>query len=298
MTSVNAFTIAAPAKINLYLHVIGRRDDGFHQLDSLVAFAGIQDTLTFLAADALVLEIEGPFAPQLRTATDNLVLQAARALANISGVDGGARIVLTKRLPLASGIGGGSADAAATLKGLVRLWGIKPCPVDLHNLALKLGADVPVCLNGRAVFIGGAGEELSPPLALPAASLVLVNPGIALSTPAVFKSREQIDGQNHGPGRFDCAPKDLPELIAILKARHNDLAPAALKMAPEIGEVLAELECCAGALIARMSGSGATCFCLFADPGEAAAATFKLSSEHPNWWVRACSLEADINHLN
>jgi 4-diphosphocytidyl-2-C-methyl-D-erythritol kinase len=298
MTSFNAFSIAAPAKINLYLHVTGRRDDGFHQLDSLVAFASMQDTLTFFPADDLVLEIEGPFAPVLRTATDNLVLQAARALADMSGVDGGARIVLTKRLPLASGIGGGSADAAATLKGLVRLWGIRPRPRDLYKLALKLGADVPVCLNGRAVFIGGAGEELSPPLALPAASLVLVNPGIALSTPAVFRGRAQIDDQNHGFGRFDCGPKDLTELIAILKTRHNDLAPAALKMAPEIGEVLAELECCAGALITRMSGSGATCFCLFADPGEAAAATFKLSSERPNWWVRACSLEADINNLN
>jgi 4-diphosphocytidyl-2-C-methyl-D-erythritol kinase len=298
MSSPPSFSIVAPAKINLYLHVIGNRDDGFHNLDSLVAFAGIQDTLQFTPADDLSLEIEGPFAPELATASDNLILQAARALAQMAGVTEGAHIRLTKRLPLASGIGGGSADAAATIKGLVRLWDIKSEPRDLQKLALTLGADVPVCLNGRAVFMGGIGEELSPAPALPSASLVLVNPGVALSTPAVFMERAQLTVRNSAPGRFDYSPNDIAELAAILKTRRNDLAPAALKMAPVIGQVLAELEGCAGALMARMSGSGATCFGLFEDPGEAAAATLKLSNERPDWWVRAGSLEADINRLN
>ena len=298
MTTPHAFSIAAPAKINLYLHVTGRRDDGFHHLDSLVAFAGIQDTLKFTPADDLSLDAEGPFAPELAVVPDNLVLQAARALAKMAGVAGGAHIELTKRLPLASGIGGGSADAAATLKGLVRLWDIKPEPQDLQKLALTLGADVPVCLNGRAVFMAGIGEELTPAPTLPAASLVLVNPGVALSTPAVFKERAKMEVQDSAPGRFDYSPKDSAELVAILKTRRNDLAPAATRMAPVIAQVLAELEGCSGALLARMSGSGATCFCLFEYPGEAAAATLKLSSERPDWWVRAGSLEADINRLN
>jgi len=297
MTAASSFSVAAPAKINLYLHVTGRRDDGFHLLDSLVAFAGIHDTLTIAPADSLSLTVDGPFACELEDEPDNLVLQAARALARLAGVSDGARLSLNKRLPLASGIGGGSADAAATLKGLVRLWNIQPDARALQELALSLGADVPVCLSGRAAFIGGIGEDLTPAPELPAASLVLVNPGTRLSTPAVFKAHADLGGKNSKPGRFDYAPKDFPELVAILKSRGNDLAPAALKMAPVIGDVLAALEACSGAMMARMSGSGATCFALFADPGEAAAATMKLAQEQTQWWVRAGSLEGDIGRL-
>jgi len=292
-----SFSIAAPAKINLYLHVLGRRDDGFHLLDSLVAFAGIEDTVRVGPGDGISLDIDGPYAAELANAPDNLVLQAARALSKLAGGGRGAHLSLSKRLPLAAGIGGGSADAAATLKGLIRLWNIQPGAGALHELAVALGADVPVCLAGLAAFIGGIGDELTVAPALPMGSVVLVNPGVQLSTPAVFKGYATQEKPETRPGPFEYNPKDLTELVAILKVRGNDLAPAALKMAPVIGNVLAALEGCSGALMARMSGSGATCFALFDNPGDAAAAAIELARDHPDWWVRAGSLEGDINRL-
>jgi 4-diphosphocytidyl-2-C-methyl-D-erythritol kinase len=291
------FSIVAPAKINLYLHVTGKRDDGYHLLDSLVAFAGIHDTLTFNPGHDLGLEIDGPFAVGLETGPENLVLKAAVALQQLMQVSSGAQLHLTKRLPVASGIGGGSTDAAATLKGLLRLWDIQPDTKDLQALALSLGADVPVCLKGRAAFMGGIGEDISPAPALPACSLVLVNSGIKLSTPAVFKAySEQAKGFSQS-GRFDHTPLDLDELVSVLESGNNDLALAAQQLAPGIVDVLGELERCDGAKMARMSGSGATCFALFTDPGEAAAAALRLSKEHSNWWVRAGSLEGDTTRI-
>jgi len=292
-----SLSIAAAAKINLYLHITGRRDDGFHLLDSLVAFASIHDTLSLTAAPDLSLEIDGPFADKLTAGPDNLVLQAARGLARICAFEGGAHVQLTKRLPVASGIGGGSSDAAATLKGLMQLWDVQPDEQALQALALELGADVPVCLNGRAAFMGGIGEKISQAGALPLCSLVLVNPGVAISTPAVFKARAQGQSGFSKPGRFDYAPEDVGELVSILQSRHNDLAQAAQGLCPEIGQVLAALDASQGALVARMSGSGATCFALFADPGDAAQATLDLARKHPEWWVRAGSLEADTSRL-
>ncbi|MBL6932868.1 MAG: 4-(cytidine 5'-diphospho)-2-C-methyl-D-erythritol kinase [Rhodospirillales bacterium] len=298
MTSANPVSIAAPAKINLYLHITARRDDGFHLLDSLVAFAGIHDTITINASDDLTFEIDGPYGPELEDAPDNLVLQAARALSRLTGISAGAHLKLVKRLPVASGIGGGSSDAAATLKGLIRLWGVKPEKNVLQALALELGADVPVCLHGRTAFMAGIGEELSAAPALPPCSLVLVNPGVNVSTPEVFKTHAKLGTGFSKPGRFVYAPKDLGELVSILQSRNNDLTPAAVALAPVIGSVLAALEDCNGAQMVRMSGSGATCFALFSGPGEAAAATLKLSHDHPYWWVRAGSLESDINRLS
>lgn len=292
-----SFTIVAPAKINLYLHVTGKRDDGYHELDSLVAFAGIQDTLTFSSADDLSLEIDGPFGEELSADPENLVLQAARKLQAMAGCDKGAAIGLSKYLPLASGIGGGSADAAAALKGLSQLWELDVPAEDMLGLALTLGADVPVCLNGQAVFMGGIGERLIPAPDLPTCSVVLVNPGIALSTPAVFKARSELGQEFSESHPFDHQPSDAAELASILAVRKNDLAPAAQRLAPEITDVILELNQCEGALLARMSGSGATCFALFADPGEAADAALKLSGRHPDWWVQAGSLEGDINRL-
>ena len=166
-------SIAAPAKVNLYLHIVGRREDGFHLLDSLIAFVSIHDTLCLTAASKLSMEINGPFADQLMAEPNNLVLQAARGLAHICGVEGGAHLKLTKHLPVASGIGGGSSDAAATLKGLMQLWKVKPNNQALQALALELGADVPVCLNGQAAFIGGIGEKISKAGSLPLCSLPL-----------------------------------------------------------------------------------------------------------------------------
>ncbi len=278
-------TVSAPAKLNLYLHVTGQRADGYHLLDSLVAFAGVGDELTLTPADRLSLEIAGPFANGLSTGSDNLVVRAAEALGRVGG--NGARMRLTKNLPVAAGIGGGSADAAAALRGLSELWDISPGDDELAALALGLGADVPVCLKGRAAFVGGVGEQLSPAPDLPAAHLVLVNPAVALSTPAVFAGR---GGGFSEPARFVEAPADVAALAGLLAGRGNDLGDAAAALAPEIGDVLDALGGAKACLLARMSGSGATCFGLFAAADEARAAAERLAAGHPAWWVKATPL--------
>lgn len=282
--------VAAPAKINLYLHVVGRRSDGYHLLDSLVAFAGIGDTIEAEPGATLGLSIDGPFAHDLGSGEDNLVLRAAHALAAASGRPATARLRLTKRLPVASGIGGGSADAAATLIALARLWRLDLDRDALAAIGLALGADVPVCVFGRSAFFAGIGEIVTPAPALPPAWLVLANPGIALPTPQVFKARS---GGFSGPGRFEAAPADAAALAFVLKARGNDLTAAAVHLAPEIGAVLAELEALPGALLARMSGSGATCFALFADEREAQAAASAMRAGRSGWWVAAAPLLAN-----
>jgi 4-diphosphocytidyl-2-C-methyl-D-erythritol kinase len=263
---------AAPAKVNLFLHVTGRRPDGYHELDSLAVFAGVGDVVTAAAGPALGLTFSGPFGGALSAEPDNLVLRAARALSPA----GAAALHLEKNLPIASGIGGGSADAAAALRALAKLWGPQ---TDLAPLALRLGADVPVCLASRAMRMQGIGEVLSPAPALPACGLVLVNPGVAVPTPAVFKART---------GGFS-APADLPAgwnsaaaMVASLAACKNDLQQAAIGIAPVIGDVLATLARLPGALLARMSGSGATCFALFETPAAAQAAATLI--EPAAWW--------------
>ena len=247
----------APAKVNLFLHVVGRRPDGYHLLDSLAVFPGPGDVLRATEADALTLEVVGPFAPGLAAEGDNLVLRAARALAPGRG----ARLVLEKNLPVASGIGGGSADAAAALRLLSRLWGVK---AGLPELAAKLGADVPACLASAPVRMAGVGEVLGPAPRLPPCTVLLVNPLVPVSTPDVFRRR--MVGFR--------PPASLPErwrtpadLQHGLFATANDLEDAACAMAPAIRDVLAWLRSAPGCLLARMSGSGATCFGLFeADP--------------------------------
>ena len=286
--------VTAAAKINLYLHVTGQRSDGYHTLDSLVAFAGIGDALEARAADDLSLGLEGPFAAGLPAGDDNLVLRAARALQSALGLNAGARLVLQKRLPPASGIGGGSADAAATLRALMRLWNARPDPATLDAIALNLGADVPVCLRGVAAFMGGIGEDLAPAPTLPTASLVLVNPGQPVSTPEVFRRRA---GAFSPPARFTETPRDAAHLAQLLETRRNDLDAPARALCPAIGEALEALARCPGVLLARMSGSGATCFGLFADAGPATEAAFALMRAHPRWWVKAGSLEGDTTRL-
>lgn len=282
--------VEAPAKINLYLHVVGRRADGYHLLDSLAAFAGIGDTVEAAPAEALGLSIDGPFAHDLGDGEDNLVLRAAHALAAASGRQAAARVHLTKRLPVASGIGGGSADAAATLHALARLWRLDFGPAALAAIGLALGADVPVCVYGRSAFFAGIGEIVTPAPALPPAWLVLTNPGIALATPHVFKARS---GSFSGPGRFEAAPANAAELATVLRLRGNDLTAAAIQLAPVIGTVLAELEALPGALLTRMSGSGATCFALFAEQAAAETAAERLRTRQPGWWVVAAPLLAN-----
>ncbi|MBD1205245.1 MAG: 4-(cytidine 5'-diphospho)-2-C-methyl-D-erythritol kinase [Rhodobacteraceae bacterium] len=269
-----AATDFAPAKINLCLHVTGRRADGYHLLDSLVVFAGVGDRVSATLEGPPSLTVEGPMAAGLTGEGDNLVLRAARAM----GVS--ARIVLEKHLPVSSGIGGGSADAAATLRLLARLSG-RPLPDAAAVLAL--GADVPVCLAGRPVRMTGIGEGLAPLPALPEAWMVLANPGVAVSTPAIFRALARAD---NAP-----LPRDLPrlrtpaELAAFLTMQRNDLEPPAVTLEPVIGRVKAALTAQAGCLMARMSGSGATCFGLFADPLSANAAARAIRAVEPGWWV-------------
>ena len=271
----------APAKINLTLHVTGQRADGYHLLDSLVAFVDLGDRITATTAPDLRLAITGPFAAGVPAGDDNLVLRAARLMGGH-----GAAITLDKVLPPASGIGGGSADAAATLRALSQLWGI---PLPQRAAVLALGADVPVCLAGQAVRMTGVGDGLHP-LAhpLPDAALVLVNPGIALSTPAVFAA---LDRHDHAPMPRDMPRlRDVAELAAFLGMMRNDLEPPAIRLAPAIARVKAAISAQSGCRIARMSGSGATCFGLFADPLTAAAAASAIRSAAPDWWVATAPL--------
>lgn len=285
---------AAPAKINLYLHVTGKRPDGYHTLDSLVVFAGIQDVVVARPAETLALETDGPFAGAVPAGPDNLVLRAASALADAMGVAAGARLTLTKRLPVASGIGGGSADAAAALRALCRLWGLAPDAAVLDRIALRLGADVPVCLHGKAAFMGGIGEQLAPVPALPETWLVLVNPGVAVATPDVFRART---GDFSPPGRFSYAPRDAAELAALLRARRNDLEAPSVALVPVIADVTTALAAEEGCLLARLSGSGATVFGLFGGAEAATRAALSLAARHPGWWVRPASLETNARRL-
>ena len=258
----------APAKVNLYLHVVGRRADGLHLLESLVAFADAGDVLCAEPADALSLEVTGPFARALAGEADNLVLRAARALAPGRR----ARLVLEKNLPVAAGLGGGSANAAAALRLLSRLWGVE---ADLAALAAGLGADAPVCLVGATCAVAGIGERLTPLPDWPAPPLLLANPGAALATPQVF-------GARRGPFRESRA---WPQTAADLAGCTNDLTEAAISLAPEVADTLAALQALDGALFARMSGSGATCFAAFKNPAARNRARKALRARHPGWWV-------------
>jgi 4-diphosphocytidyl-2-C-methyl-D-erythritol kinase len=275
----------APAKVNLALHVVGRRLDGYHLLDSLVVFAGVGDTLSAVPADALTLEIDGPHAPALESEADNLVLRAARLLAAEGGVLAAAHIRLHKRLPVASGIGGGSADAAAALRLLARLWRLEPLSEDLAALALRLGADVPACLASRPSRMRGIGECLDALGRLPNCGIVLANPGIALPTPSVFAARAPgfSPALALAPVWEDPVWEDVGAFIAALAEQRNDLEAPARSLAPAVGEVLSAIASSPGALLARMSGSGATCFGMYATPAEAAAAASTLA--RPGWWV-------------
>jgi 4-diphosphocytidyl-2-C-methyl-D-erythritol kinase len=284
---MTGITVEAPAKVNLYLHVVGRRPDGYHLLDSLVAFAEIGDTLELAPASTLSLEVVGPTAALLPPGDDNIVLKAARALAAEAGITAGARIRLTKLLPVAAGIGGGSADAAAALTGLSQLWGVALPPERMRAVALALGADVPVCLAGRPTLMAGIGDRLSPASALPPAWLVLVNPMVALSTPAVFKART---GGFSTSTPLDASPGDAAALAVLLAARRNDLTEAAMSLVPEIGAALDLLAAQPDCLLARMSGSGATCFALFARQAAAQAAAQAMTTARPTWWNAAARL--------
>ena len=282
--------VEAPAKLNLYLHVTGRRADGYHELDSLVSFAALGDTLEIAPADTLALTVSGPFAGAL-DAGDNLAIRAAAALAERLGRPADVRIALHKRIPVAAGLGGGSADAAAVLRGLALMWRLGAEHAgDIQEVALSLGADVPVCLHARAAYMAGIGEALSAPPRLPACAVVLVNPGVPVPTGSVFAARR---GPFSAPGRFQECPRDAAALADLLRTRRNDLESPARAQAPEIDRVLARLAAAPGCLLARMSGSGGTCFGLFADEAAAADAAGAIGGERPAWWVQATHLVHD-----
>lgn len=277
----------APAKVNLYLHVTGRRPDGYHLLESLVAFAAVGDRIAAVAGPAgeIRLAVEGPFAAAIDgDPSCNLVLRAAHALrAALGDPSLGAVLKLEKNLPVASGIGGGSADAAATLRALMRLWGRVPAPAALAECARALGADVPVCLAAHAAHMAGTGEIVTPlGASLPPLGIVLANPGVALSTPEVFRG---LDGRFGPAERIDPVPASVTEFVTALRGARNDLEAPAIALRPVIADVVRELSACAGTLLVRMSGSGATCFALFADPVAAEAAAADLHARRPGWWI-------------
>jgi 4-diphosphocytidyl-2-C-methyl-D-erythritol kinase len=273
---------SAPAKINLTLRVLGRRADGYHELESLVAFAGLADFLTLSPDSRDALDVSGPFAAACGPETGNLVLKATRALRERVGDLKGGHFALEKHLPVAAGLGGGSSDAAAVLRLLARVNGLAPDDPRLAAAALATGADVPVCLDPRARIMSGVGERLSPVLALPPLSAILVNPRVPLSTRDVFAVLSCAPSEEPPLGDVPATPETL---FGYLEKHGNDLTAPAIARAPIIGEVLETLRGLPGARLARMSGSGPTCFALFAAPEEATAAVNRLSDERKDWWV-------------
>lgn len=276
----------APAKVNLFLHLVGRRADGYHLLDGLVAFTRFGDRLVMTAAEGLSLDVDGPFADQVPADGGNLALAAAMALQAAIGGRPGAAIRLTKRVPVAAGLGGGSSDAAAVLRGLRRLWAV-PGTTDLAALAARLGADVPMCLAGAPARISGIGEDLAPCRRFPPIPILLVNPRVPLATPDVFRARA-------GPWQSPVPPlatADPDAVVAALAATGNDLTAAAQSLAPQVGAALAALAGLPGCRLARMSGSGATCFGLFTDAAAATRAARALRRRQPDWWVVATGLK-------
>jgi len=282
------FTETAPAKVNLTLRVTGRRADGYHELCSVVCFADAGDGLRLSGGPALDLSVEGETAAQSGAISDNLVLKAARALQDqVPDLKVG-RFQLTKLLPVAAGLGGGSSDAAAALRLLARLNELAPVDWRLMHAARATGADVPVCLDPRPRIMRGIGELLSAPLALPKLHAVLINPRVACPTGPVFKALGELSGGDDPAAQLlekNDAPDAAP-LIEALKRSSNDLEAPALSLVPAIGEVLSALRATGGCQLARMSGSGATCFGLFDSAQTADAAAAKLQSDHPAWWVK------------
>lgn len=280
----------APAKVNLTLHVLGRRADGYHEIESLVTFADVGDRLTLVPGETLALDTEGPTAAAAGEGGDNLVLKAARALAErVPGLKTG-HFRLEKNLPVAAGLGGGSSDAAAALRLLVKVNGLSLGDERVRAAAKATGADVPVCLEPKARMMRGIGEILSAPVSLPELPAVLVNPGVAVPTKDVFAalaapplaSPPQADD-------FSEIRSDAAALVSILDARRNDLEIPAIRIQTTIADVLKALQDSPGCLLARMSGSGATCFALFGSVGSAQDVAQRLQADHPKWWVRATS---------
>ena len=289
MTAISGVRKLAPAKINLSLAVTGQRADGYHQLDSLVAFTTLGDVVEVEPADVWSLTINGPFAESLPVSDDNLVLRAGHAMqdafASYSATVSPADIRLTKNLPVASGIGGGSADAAAVMLALQDLWGQSLPSDDMHAIALSLGADIPACLAGVPSRMQGIGERLTP-VAMLGLPVVLANCGRAIATPRIFAA---LPSRNN-PQMDMPMPTERDPWMEWLRSQRNDLQQAAVALVPEIETTLDTLAA-AGAQLARMSGSGATCFGVFESIGSADQAAERLKTKHPDWWIVTTELK-------
>lgn len=277
----------APAKVNLTLEIRGKRPDGYHELESLVLFADFGDTVEYRSGGPFSLSVTGPFAAVLQG--DNLLEHATRAFAELAGSDPGGAFHLVKRLPVAAGLGGGSADAAAALRILMSSGG----PVDRSALlaaAARIGADVPCCLAASAAIMTGVGDKLHPLAAFAPISAVLVNPMMPLATRDVFR---ELGAK---PLAAEPAPPLIPsfasvaDLAAYAQARSNDLEAPARRLLPVIGDILSVLDRAPGAILSRLSGSGPTCFAVFASASQARTAAAAIARDHPNWWVQAVSL--------
>jgi 4-diphosphocytidyl-2-C-methyl-D-erythritol kinase len=280
----------APAKVNLTLRIVGRRADGYHDIESLVAFAPFGDRLSLRIGAKLDIAVSGPTAGQAGAVADNLVLRAARALAeSIDGIKLG-RFGLTKRLPAGAGLGGGSSDAAAALRLIAQA---NDLPLDdsrIGKAARATGADVPVCVDPRPRVMRGIGDILSAPLVLPKLGIVLVHPGVAVPTKDVFKALGLAPGVRHAAPLAAAVPDEREALLAWLVTERNDLEAAAIGIAPVIAEVLGAIATSPGCRLARMSGSGSACFGLFNSARAAMAAARSLSAARPAWWARAGSI--------
>jgi 4-diphosphocytidyl-2-C-methyl-D-erythritol kinase len=285
----------APAKVNLYLHVGPVGADGYHPLASLVTFADVGDVLALEDADAMSLSVSGPFADEVGAEDDNLVVRARRGVeAALRPYWRPFRLTLDKRLPVASGLGGGSADAAAAMRLMNERWGLTPDPADervIVGVARRLGADVPMCLVSAPRLALGRGDELAPPPAFPALDAVLVNPLAASPTGPVYRrfdaSGAPSDAIPIAPGAPLRTARDVAHYLATCR---NDLEAPAVALQPAIGEVLAVLTAQPQTLFARMSGSGATCFALCETADAASDLAAAVAADHPHWWIRACRL--------
>ena len=281
----------ARPKVNLTLEVTGRREDGYHLLQSLVVFPEGGDQLEISASDDLILRVDGPFGGGVPADVNNLVLKVAMYLRDKYNVPEGAALKLKKNLPIASGIGGGSADAAAALRGLNRFWNLGLSDRELEKIGLQFGADIPVCVRSLACFMEGIGDQLSLPVQVPGMTILLINPGVSVSTPSIFSELNYPMGSQKGGAELPENFSNIREFLGYASGHCNDLQPPAIFLVPEIADVLdsfSEIETC---LFYRMSGSGATCFGLFRCLEEASAAAATISSKHPDWWVFTASLK-------
>ena len=286
---MTAVRIKAPAKINLCLHVTGRRPDGYHTLESLVAFTDFGDTLEIMPADTLTLNVTGPFADALHISKEqNLVMQAASMLRLRTGSTTGARMVLHKQIPVSAGLGGGSSDAAAALKALYRFWRIdSEDDRVLERIALKLGSDVPACLAHQAAWIRGAGEEVKPVSKFPEVFLVLVKPEESLLTRDIY---QRFGNKFSFPSKLPDGFISLDSLVQAIQPKHNDLHTPAIDLLPVIHNVLGAIHATRGCLLSRMSGSGPTCFGVYSSQDEAEQAAAELRQTYSTWWCMATRL--------